>query len=139
MKKVIILCSTLVFGFLTCSDADAVVNIDSVTAQSARKAVEDTFTDLLNAKGEDAVTKRANEFSSLVKGERGVRKAAWLGRTDIKIENGVVEFVNPGSRANGFDMERIKKFLREVYEEIDQYDESDVRHMMNNSVTSTLN
>ena len=127
MKKVIILCSALVFGFLTSSEASAKIDVNSVTYVNAKSAVEEIFTELLNVAGKEALQKRHQEFSVLVISNSAKGwKIGWRGKKDISIENDgqgnfTVKFKDPKSQVHPFGVDRIKNFLKSVQAEIDQY------------------
>jgi len=131
MKKVIILCSTLVFGFLTCSDVSAAVNINSVTVKTAKSAIEEMLTELLRVAGKDATKAAIQNFYDMVNPphEKRVKgwKAVWLGSCKINIGNDTVKFEQPESSAFRLGLDRIKNFLKDVQEQIAQIREKQRR------------
>ena len=117
MKKVIILCSALVFDFLTCSDASAAVNINSVSYQNAREAIEDELTELLKASNEKEVKLYINKFESRLNSSP---KKAWLNSSEMIIENSRVKFKNSNSKGYKSDPKLFRDYLSDVRKRINQ-------------------
>ena len=117
MKKVIILCSALVFDFLTCSDVSAAVDINSVNYQNAREAIEDELTELLKASNEKEVKLYINEFESRLNSSP---KKAWLNSSEMTIKNGSVKFRDPKSKGYKSDPKLFRDYLSDVRKRINQ-------------------
>ena len=101
------------------SNVSAVVDVNSVTAVNAKKVIEEMLTELLRVAGEQAVQARQQEFSNLVKSNRAKGwKVAWVNSTNIKIENNIVKFEDPGAVAHRLGLDRVKNFLRDVQTQI---------------------
>lgn len=100
--------------------SSAEVNTSSVNQYNAKSIIENKLTELLKVKNGNAINKRMEEFSALVEGVYGERTSEWIGSTDIKIENNEVRFIDTTARAYGLSIDRIKKFLENVQEEIEQ-------------------
>ncbi len=98
-----------------------------MTYINGKSAVEEIFTELLNVAGEKALQARHQEFSVLVRANRAKGwKIGWTGELDISTEkdgqgNRIVKFKDPKSQVETFGVNRIKNFLRDIQEEIEQY------------------
>ena len=87
MKKVIILCSALVFDFLTCSDASA-YNAKFEAATIEEKLT--TLISLVNGQGEkEAIVQR---YANRIKEIANSKPQKWMGSSDLVIANDKVEF-----------------------------------------------
>ncbi len=127
MKKVIVLCSALVFGFLASSDVSAAVDVNTVTVITAKSAIEETLTELLNVAGENATKARVQEFYGIVNPPRFEKgwKAVWSRSYEVEVVNSAVTFKNPSdARALPLGLSRIKNFLKDVQNQIDHVREA---------------
>ncbi len=87
MKKVIILCSALVFDFLTCSDASA------YNATNEAKAIEDKLTTLISlVNGQEEKEARVQHYANEIKKIANDKPQKWMGSSDLVIANDKVEF-----------------------------------------------
>ena len=120
MKKVIILCSALVFNFLTCPEASA------YNARFEAADIEIKLTELIglvdspNAKNE-IVRRYTQKIKKLVNN----RPQIWMGTGDLKIENnGTVQFIGkfnqPHQGKNRSGKAEAQRIISEIQEEINQ-------------------
>ena len=137
MKKVIILCSALVFDFLTCSDASAVAQerIDNVQSADSATVVTDTLSELRRTARfaselgvrldgelvnvEKEYTECVNKFKSINAGKRQM----WTGDLKLKVgENDNVRFENIGNtnKCLGRGLNTLKEILNEINRRINR-------------------
>ena len=119
MKKVIILCSALVFNFLTCPEASA------YNARFEAADIEIKLTELIglvdspNAKNE-IVRRYTQKIKKLVNN----RPQIWMGTGDLKIVGDRVEFIGPYNQPhqgkNRIGKAEAQKVISEIQEEINQ-------------------
>ncbi|MCR4555622.1 MAG: hypothetical protein K5766_02305 [Alphaproteobacteria bacterium] len=135
MKKVIILCSALVFDFLTCSDVSAVAQerINNVQSADSATVVTDTLSELrrtarfaselgvrLDGKlvnVEKEYTECVNEFKSINAGKLQM----WTGDLKLKVEgNDNVRFENNRNKCLARGLNSLKEILNKINRRIDR-------------------
>ena len=120
MKKVIILCSALVFDFLTCSDASA------YNAKFEAATIEEKLTELIGlANTEDEQKEMVQRYADKIKKLVNSKPQIWMGTGDLKIEdNGTVQFIGkfnqPHQGKNRSGKAKAQEILREIQRDIDR-------------------
>ena len=120
MKKVIILCSALVFDFLTCSDASA------YNAKFEAATIEEKLTELIGlANTEDKQKEMVRRYADKIKKLVNSKPQILMGTGDLKIENnGTVKFIGkfnqPHQGKNRSGKAEAQKIISEIQEEINQ-------------------
>jgi len=120
MKKVIILCSALVFDFLTCPEASA------YNAKFEAADIETKLTELIGlVNSQDKKNEIVQRYAQQIKKLVDSKPQIWMGTGDLKIENnGTVQFIGkfnqPHQGKNRSGKAKAQEILREIQEEINQ-------------------